>query len=151
MKDRAYTMTLSNIGPISMDPQYKEDIKRFHMMIGVSRKQPVKCAVCAWGDEVVVTFTSVFADSRLQKGFFRKLRQDGISVRLEGNELCAARKRDMYPRIRKILILQKGGEEKAARLARKVGRTGGTAARGIFEYASGRRSWEDELKRRFHV
>ena len=48
-------------------------------------------------------------------------------------------------------ILQKGGEEKAARLARKVGRTGGTAARGIFEYASGRRSWEDELKRRFHV
>lgn len=151
MKDRAYTMTLSNIGPISMDPQYKEDIKRFHMMIGVSRKQPVKCAVCAWGDEVVVTFTSVFADSRLQKRFFRKLRQDGISVRLEGNELCAARKRDMYPRIRKILILQKGGEEKAARLARKVGRTGGTAARGIFEYASGRRSWEDELKRRFHV
>lgn len=72
-------------------------------------------------------------------------------MRLEGNELCAARKRDMYPRIRKILILQKGGEEKAARLARKVGHTGGTAARGIFEYASGRRSWEDELKRRFHV
>lgn len=71
MKDRAYTMTLSNIGPISMDPQYREDIKRFHMMIGVSRKQPVKCAVCAWGDEVVVTFTSVFADSRLQKQFFK--------------------------------------------------------------------------------
>lgn len=98
-----------------MDPQYKEDVKRFHMMIGVSRKQPVKCAVCAWGDEVVVTFYICFC-RQLSAGrrFFRKLRQDGISVRLEGNELCAARKRDMYPRIRKILILQKGGEEKAA-------------------------------------
>lgn len=69
MKDRAYTMTLSNIGPISMDPQYKEDIKRFHMMIGVSRKQPVKCAVCAWGDEVVVTFTSVLQTAVCRRDF----------------------------------------------------------------------------------
>lgn len=44
-----------------------------------------------------------------------------------------------------------GRRGEGSRLARKVGRTGGTAARGIFEYASGQRSWEDELKRRFHV
>ena len=120
-------------------------------MIGVSRSQPLKCAVCAWGDELVVTFTSVFADSRLQRRFFGKLREEGIAVRLEGNELCGARKRDMYPRIRRVLIRQKGGEEKAVRMARKVGDTGGRAAKGIFEYASGRRSWKDELSRRFHV
>lgn len=151
MKDRAYTTTLSNVGPVFLDPEYAGDIDRFHIMIGVSRKQPLKCAVCAWGDEVVVTFTSVFADSRLQKRFFGKLKEDGISVHLEGNELCGARKKDMYPRIRKVLIQQKGGEEKAVRLAKKVGHTGGTAARGFFEYASGKRSWEDELKRRFHI
>lgn len=150
-KDRAYTTTLSNIGPVKMEPEYEGEIERFHIMIGVSRSQPLKCAVCAWGDELVVTFTSVFADSRLQRRFFGKLKEEGILVRLEGNELCGARKRDMYPRIRRVLIRQKGGEEKAARMARKVGYTGGRAAKGIFEYASGRRSWKDELSRRFHV
>lgn len=150
-KDRAYTTTLSNIGPVKMEPEYEGEIERFHIMIGVSRSQPLKCAVCAWGDELVVTFTSVFADSRLQRRFFGKLREEGIAVRLEGNELCGARKRDMYPRIRRVLIRQKGGEEKAVRMARKVGDTGGRAAKGIFEYASGRRSWKDELSRRFHV
>lgn len=150
-KDRAYTMTLSNIGPITLEPEYQKEIRRFHIMIGVSRSQPLKCAVCAWGGEVVITFTSVFSDSRLQRQFFRKLKEDGIPVRLEGNELSAARRKDLYPRIRRVLIRQKGGEEKAARLARSVGHTGGKAARGIFEYASGRRSWKDELSRRCHV
>ncbi len=151
MKDRAYTMTLSNVGPISMEPEYAVEIEQFHIMIGVSRSQPLKCAVCAWGDELVVTFTSVFADSRLQRRFFKKLKEDGLQVRLEGNDLCAARKRDMYPRVRRVLIVRKGGEEKAARMVRKVGDTGGTAARGLYEYASGKRSWKDEFRRRFHV
>ncbi len=150
-KDRAYTMTLSNVGLISMEPEYAAEIERFHIMIGVSRSQPMKCAICSWGDELVVTFTSVFADSRLQRRFFKKLREDGLSVRLEGNDLCAARKREMYPRVRRVLIVQKGGEEKAARMVRKVGDTGQTAARGFLEYASGKRSWQDECRRRLHV
>ena len=100
---------------------------------------------------MVVTFTSVFADSRLQKRFFGRLREDGVSVRLEGNELCAAKKRTMYPRIRKVLILRKGGEAKATRMAKQVGHTGETAARGLFDYMSGRRNWKEELNRRFHI
>lgn len=151
LKDRAYTMTLSNVGPIKMEPEYADSIERFHLMIGVSRRQPLKCAVCAYGDEMVVTFTSVFADSRLQKRFFGRLREDGVSVRLEGNELCAAKKRTMYPRIRKVLILRKGGEAKATRMAKQVGHTGETAARGLFDYMSGRRNWKEELNRRFHI
>ncbi len=56
LKDRAYTMTLSNIGPVQMEPEYADLIERFHLMIGVSRRQPVKCAVCAYKDEMVITF-----------------------------------------------------------------------------------------------
>lgn len=151
MKDRAYTMTLSNVGPVQMDPEYADAIERFHIMIGVSRRQPVKCTICSYGDEMVVTFTSVFADSRLQKRFFGRLKEDGVGIRLEGNELCGAKKRDMYPRVRKVLILRKGGEAKATRMAKKVGHTGETAAREISDYVSGRRSWREELNRRFHI
>lgn len=151
LKDRAYTMTVSNIGPVRVDPEYEDAIERFHLMIGVSRRQPVKCAVCSYGGEMVITFSSVFADSKLQRRFFEKLRADGIAVKLEGNELSAARKRTMYPRIRKVAILQRGGEEKASRLVKQVGYTGGTAARGAVDYLTGRRNLREELSRRFHL
>lgn len=151
LKDRAYTMTLSNIGVMQTDPAYQEEIERFHLMIGVSRRQPVKCAVCSYGEEMVITFTSVFADSGLQKCFFNHLRKEGVAVRLEGNELSAARKQDMYPRIKKILVLRKGGEAKASRMVKQVGHTGGTAARGAAEYLTGRRNLKAELQRRFHL
>lgn len=151
MKDRSYTMTLSNVGLIQVEPEYASGIERFHMMIGVSRRQPLKCGVCAFGDEVVITFTSVFSDSRLQHRFFKKLKEDGLSVRLEGNDLSAVRKRDMYPRLRRVLILRRGGEAKASRLVRKAGHTGETAAKGLRDYLAGRRDWKEELNRRLHV
>lgn len=151
LKDRAHTITLSNIGLVKVEPEYEDAIERFHLMLGVSRRQPVKCVICAYGGEMVITFSSVFADSKLQKRFFEKLRADGITVRLEGNELSAARKRTMYPRIRKVSILQRGGEEKASRMVKQVGYTGETAARGAVDYLTGRRNLREELSRRFHL
>lgn len=151
LKDRAYTMTLSNVGPIAVEPEYQDEIKRFHVMLGVSRRQPMKCVICSYGDEMVITFTSVFADSRLQRRFFRKLREDGIRVKLEGNELSAARKKDMYPHIRRVLVLQKGGEAKASRMVKSVGNSGGHALKNLYAYLNGSRDLKEELNRRFHV
>lgn len=151
LKDRAHTITLSNVGPVKVAPEYQEDIERFHLMIGVSRRQPMKCAVCAYGEDVVITFTSVFADSRLQRRFFQKIKEDGARVRLEGNELSAARKKDMYPRIRRVLVLQKGGEAKASRMVKSVGHSGGHAVRNVRDYLTGARDLKEELNRRLHV
>lgn len=151
LKDRAHTITLSNVGPIKVDPEYQDEIERFHMMIGVSRRQPMKCAVCAYGEDVVITFTSVFADSRLQRRFFQKIKKDGAGVRLEGNELSAARKRKMYPRVRRVLVLQKGGEAKASRMVKNVGHSGEHAVRNVRDYLTGTRDLKEELNRRFHV
>ena len=98
--DRAYTMTLSNIGPIKVEKGYEEEIEHFHLMIGVSKRQPMKCAVCAYGEHVVVTFTSVFQDTRLQDRFFGFLRELGVSVETESNGVPDSRDdKAMYPRI----------------------------------------------------
>ncbi|MEY8353096.1 DUF6320 domain-containing protein [Lachnospiraceae bacterium 54-53] len=99
--DKAYTMTLSNIGPIEIEKDYARDVRRFHIMIGVSGRQPVKCAVCSYGEEVIVTFTSVFQDTRLQDRFFDFFKEMGIPVSLESNGVPD--KRDdlgAYPQIR---------------------------------------------------
>lgn len=99
--DKAYTMTLSNIGPVQIEEEYAGEIERFHLMIGVSRRQPVKCSVCAYKDDVIVTFTSVFQDTRLQDRFFGFLKEKGIPVKLESNGVPDKRDdRGMYPQIR---------------------------------------------------
>ncbi len=99
--EKAYTMTLSNIGPIDIEEDYRKDIERFSIMIGVSKRQPMKCAVCSYGEEVIVTFTSVFQDTRLQDRFFGFLREMNIPVSLESNGVPDHRDDlGMYPQIR---------------------------------------------------
>ncbi len=65
--DRAHTITLSNIGPISVDEEYRDEVEGFHLIIGVSKQQPAKCAVCSYGEDMVISFTTVVADARLQQ------------------------------------------------------------------------------------
>ncbi|WP_349946950.1 DUF6320 domain-containing protein [Lacrimispora sp. BS-2] len=99
--DKAYTMTLSNIGPIEIEEDYREEIERFSLMIGVSKRQPIKCGVCSYGEEMIVTFTSVFQDTRLQDRFFGFLREMEIPVNLESNGVPDNRDNlGMYPQIR---------------------------------------------------
>lgn len=98
--DRAHTMTVSNIGPIGVEEEYEDAIERFHLLIGVCKRQNLKCSVCAFQKELVFTFSSVFTDTRLQDGFFGFLESRGIKVATESNG--AARKEDdkgMYPQI----------------------------------------------------
>lgn len=99
--EKAYTMTLSNIGPIDIEEDYRKEIERFSIMIGVSKRQPMKCAVCSYGEEVIVTFTSVFQDTRLQDRFYGFLREMSIPVSLESNGVPDHRDDlGMYPQIR---------------------------------------------------
>jgi NRPS condensation-like uncharacterized protein len=106
--DKAYTMTLSNIGPIQIEEEYKDRIKQFHLMIGVSKRQPVKCAICSYEDKMIVTFTSVFKDTKLQDGFFNFLKEQEIPVELESNGVPDERdNKGMYPAIQYDTIVWK--------------------------------------------
>lgn len=82
---RRNTMTLSNLGAIKVLPEFEEDIEGFHFIIGVSKKQKMKCGVCSYKDKVVVTFSSVLKDAYLQRAFFRVLTKEGIDVTIESN------------------------------------------------------------------
>lgn len=85
MHDKAQTTTLSNIGILSVDGIYRDDVDTFQMMIGVSKRQPFKCGVCSYGEHIVVSFTSIFQDSRIQDAFFERIREDGIETEIESN------------------------------------------------------------------
>ncbi len=84
-KDGGHTVTLSNLGPIKVEAPYNEYIESFYVLIGVSEHQTAKCAIIAYGDNLMLTFSTVFDDNKLAEGFFKKLKEHGISSELESN------------------------------------------------------------------
>lgn len=98
--DRAHTVTLSNIGPIRVEPEYRDAIRQCHLIIGVSKRQPMKCAVCAYGDDIIISFTSVYGDTKVQDRFFGFLQEKKIPVELESNGIAKKEAdKGMYPEI----------------------------------------------------
>ena len=87
---RAYTLTLSNLGAVEMKEGLRDSIRDFHVIIGVSKKQPVKCGVAAFGDKVDITFSSASQDRRLQDYFYGWLDEQGVLTGREENGVVAS-------------------------------------------------------------
>lgn len=84
-KDGGHTVTLSNLGPIKVEEPYNKYIESFYVLIGVSHTQTAKCAIIAYEDNLMITMSTVFDDTKLSDGFFGKLKEHGISSELESN------------------------------------------------------------------
>ncbi|WP_206429540.1 DUF6320 domain-containing protein [Clostridium transplantifaecale] len=82
---KAYTMTLSNLGPVALKPEYENMVENFHVLIGVSRQQKMKCGVIAFRDKIYLSFNSAVGDLKMQEYFFRFLEERGAAAELESN------------------------------------------------------------------
>lgn len=94
---KAFTTTLSNLGLIRMLPEYEPFVENFHFIMGASPKQTVKCVVCSYGKELIFTFSSAFKNNRLQQAFFRRLEEDGVQLRVEGNGVYEGEEPEKIP------------------------------------------------------
>lgn len=99
--DKGHTITLSNLGTVEIAPEYRDEIEKFHFVIGVSKRQSAKCGICSYNGQVVISFSSVFADRRLADTLFGFLRDNRVSVETESNGVVSAKDdKGMYPRIK---------------------------------------------------
>lgn len=81
----ANTITVSNIGNLSVKEEYEPYIEGFQAFISVSKGQYLKGTICSYKDTLVYTFSSVLRDVSVQRGFFRLLQQEGIDIVIESN------------------------------------------------------------------
>lgn len=81
----ANTTTITNIGNIKVEPEYEKHITGFYSFIPMSKGQPMKGTICSYKDTLVFTFTSILADTMIQRSFFRKIAKDGVTVTIETN------------------------------------------------------------------
>ena len=83
----ANTTTITNVGSIEVEEPYRSYIDRFHAFIGISKGQHLRGTVCSYNGTLVFTFSYDLADRAIQRGFFRRLAQDGLRVEIESNEV----------------------------------------------------------------
>lgn len=81
----ANTTTVTNIGNVSVEEVYRPYIERFEAFIAMSKGQSLKGTICSYGDSLVFTFSSILVDTSIQKGFFRRISEDGVPVQIESN------------------------------------------------------------------
>jgi NRPS condensation-like uncharacterized protein len=81
----ANTTTITNIGNITVDDIYKPYVEMFHACLAMSKGQHIKGTICSYKDTLVFNFSYDLNDPSVQRGFFRKIAEDGIRVKVESN------------------------------------------------------------------
>lgn len=81
----ANSTTMTNIGSISLEPEYEPYVQMFHAFLAMSKGQLLKATICSYQDTLAVTFSSVLSEAHVQRAFFRQLAADGLEVTIESN------------------------------------------------------------------
>ncbi|MDF2542832.1 MAG: hypothetical protein K0S47_2550 [Herbinix sp.] len=82
ISDRGITASVSNIGKITVPGELAPYIKLFDCF--TSARRPQIC-MCSFGDQLVVSFTSPFVGTDIQKNFFRMLTEQNVQVTIVSN------------------------------------------------------------------
>ena len=78
------TMTLSNIGIITMPAVYQKYIDYFDVFTSTSKMQ---LCMCSYLDKLLLSFTSQFINSEIEKNFFRYLSTEGLKITINTNQI----------------------------------------------------------------
>ncbi len=82
IKDREITAAITNIGTISMPLEFKPYIQQVNLCTSARRPQ---ISVCTYQDRLVISFTSPFLETEIQRNFFQFLSKRGIEIQIASN------------------------------------------------------------------
>ncbi|MDH7483166.1 MAG: hypothetical protein QHH01_00910, partial [Spirochaetales bacterium] len=71
---------ISNIGQVTMPPGFASRIERFGFIPAPSRTTMTNASVISWGDRLVIAFGSLAESRDMERLFFTRLRQLGLTV-----------------------------------------------------------------------
>lgn len=85
VQDRNSSAGLTNMGVLKVPEDMKDHIERFDIYMGQPFSSRTNCAIISFEDTLTVNFASSIMEADVERGFFRKLVQDGIHVKIESN------------------------------------------------------------------
>lgn len=82
---RHFTMTISNIGKFEVDSKYSKYIENFFVILSPDWAEKIKCGVCSYEDNLVITFAIKLKDDMIENKFKELLIENNITLKIEGN------------------------------------------------------------------
>lgn len=82
---RHFTMTISNIGKFEIKDKYTKYIDNAFCMLSPDWAEKMKCGICSYGDNLVVSFGTFLKDNNIETRFRELLEQKQIEYKLERN------------------------------------------------------------------
>lgn len=79
------TMTLSNLGTIEVEEQYKKYIDNIMVLVSTGDVQKTKCTICSYENKLTITLNSNIIDNRLETEFCNLLKRHVGKFKLESN------------------------------------------------------------------
>ena len=80
-----FTLTFSNMGKVIVEEKYSKYIENFFVILAPDWAEKVKCGVCSYGNDLVITFTTILKGSSLECKFRDLLKENKINLKIEGN------------------------------------------------------------------
>ncbi len=102
---RLHTITLSNLGKITLPPMLSGMVERFEVIIGASDTHVKKVSLCSYENSLALTFSSTVDSNSLEQFMLSHLAREGVEVVISSNETSAP--------------VRDGAAKKEARLLRK--------------------------------
>ena len=81
----ANTTTVTNIGNIKINDEYRKYVKGFYANIAMSIGQDIKGTVLSYGDDFVYTFSTILEDTSIERTLVKQLTSDGVKVSVTTN------------------------------------------------------------------
>ena len=91
--ERKSSLTLSNLGAVSVPDEMKPYIERFDFVLSPQSTAPYNCAAISYGNTLVINFIRNTVEPELEYQFHSVLRRMGITAKVESN----AKSRESYP------------------------------------------------------
>ena len=80
-----FTSTFSNMGKVVVEEKYSKYIENFLVILAPDWAERVKCGVCSYGENLVLTFSTNLNGSSLECKVRDLLKENNISFKIEGN------------------------------------------------------------------
>ncbi len=80
-----FTTTISNIGKIDIHEEYLNDIENFLFLLSPESVEKNKASIVSYNNNLVLTFTSILKDNKIEKAFYEFIKKQNIEISIEGN------------------------------------------------------------------
>ena len=86
MGENQSCMSLSNLGVVQLPEVMRSYVQRMDFVLGVQATAPYNCGALTYGDTVYLNFIRNICDAKLERHYYRILRELGIPVTVESNQ-----------------------------------------------------------------